>query len=73
MEHQIAVTLSYRPPSIVGVALNRATRDFGPRDRAVLNLVRTQLVGLYQAVQNAKDTAELLAAADHALDDLHRG
>ena len=73
VEHQIAVTLSYRPPSIVGVALNRVTREFGPRDRAVLNLVRAQLVGIYQAAQDAKEAAELLAAADQALDDLRRG
>ena len=73
VEHQIAVTLSYRPPSIVGVALNRVARDFGPRDRAVLNLVRAQLVGFYQAAQDAKEAAELLAAADQALDDLRRG
>jgi DNA-binding CsgD family transcriptional regulator len=73
VEHQIALTLAYAPSVIVGVALNRSTRDFTPRDRAVLNLVRTQLVVSYQAAQHARDTAELVAAMDAALDDQHRG
>jgi DNA-binding CsgD family transcriptional regulator len=73
VEHQIAVTLSYAPSVIVGVALNRSTRDFKARDRAVLDLARVQLVAGYQDAQVAKDTAELLAAMDEALDDQRRG
>src|SRR5262249_24358383 len=73
VEHQIAVTLSYAPSVIVGVALNRLTRDFQARDRAVLDLARVQLVASYHDAQIAKDTAELLAAMDEALDDQRRG
>lgn len=73
VEYQIAVTLACAPSVIVGVALNRSNRDFKARDRVVLNLARTQLAASYHAAQTAKDTANLLAALDEALDDQRRG
>jgi DNA-binding CsgD family transcriptional regulator len=72
-EYQIAITLSYAPGYIVGIALNRTAHDFTNRDRAVLNLARTQLVACAQAVATAEQTAALLGAMDRALDDQHRG
>jgi len=72
-EYQIAITLSHAPGYIVGIALNRTARDFTNRDRAVLNLARSQLVAGAQAVAAAEETTALLGAMDRALDHQHRG
>ena len=73
VEYQIAITLSYAPGYIVGIALNRSVSDFTERDRAVLNLARVQLVASARVVAAAQQTKTLLGAMDQALEDQCRG
>jgi DNA-binding CsgD family transcriptional regulator len=73
VEHQLAITISYAPSTIVGVALNRSSRDFSSRDRTVLNVARQQLMAGYQAASRAQEAAHMLAALDEALADQRRG
>jgi DNA-binding CsgD family transcriptional regulator len=73
VERQIAITLSYGDTQIVGIALNRAARDYTQRDREVLNLARDQLVEGYEAARAAEARGILVAAMDRALDDHRRG
>jgi len=46
VEFQMAVTLPSAPGTVVGVALNRDRRDFGERDRRLLELLRPHLAQL---------------------------
>lgn len=51
VEHQIAVTLPSQPTVVIGLALSRdGRRDFGERDRTVLDLARPALVQAYRNV-----------------------
>ncbi len=46
VEYQMAVTLPAPPGAVVGIALNRERRDFGERDRQMLDLLRPHLARL---------------------------
>lgn len=51
VEHQIAFSLPSQPTLVIGIALSRTgRRDFGERDRTVLNLARPALVQAYRNV-----------------------
>lgn len=52
VEFQMAVTLPSAPGTVVGIALNRDRRDFGERDRRVLELLRPHLA------QQRRDAAD---------------
>jgi DNA-binding CsgD family transcriptional regulator len=56
VEFQMAVTLPSAPGTVVGIALNRDRRDFGERDRKVLQLLRPHLA------QQRRDAADREAA-----------
>jgi hypothetical protein len=56
VEYQMSVGLPAPRPVVIGIALNRADRDFSERDRAVMNVLRPHLV---QAWFNAKDQSRL--------------
>lgn len=73
VEHQIAITLSYGPSFLVGVALNRAAHDFTEEERDRLNLARGQLVAGYRAARAAQEHSIVLEAMDLALEDHNRG
>jgi DNA-binding CsgD family transcriptional regulator len=66
VEYQMAFCLPSQPSITVGLALSRGARDFGERDRRVLNLVRPYLVQAYRNV----DAYQRLRAR---LDALERG
>ena len=59
--YQMAVTLPAAPGTVVGIALNRDRRDFGERDRALLELLRPHLAQLRRDAA-IRDAARLLAA-----------
>ena len=52
VEFQMAVTLPSAPGTVVGIALNRDRRDFGERDRRVLQLLQPHLA------QQRRDAAD---------------
>jgi DNA-binding CsgD family transcriptional regulator len=67
VKYQMAVTIPSSNSVVIGIALNRTTRDFSERDRAVLDVIRPHLV---QAYRNAIDRTALqqrTEAAERAL------
>ncbi|MCU1422876.1 MAG: hypothetical protein JWN36_2527 [Microbacteriaceae bacterium] len=73
VEFQMSIALAAPRPTVVAFAMNRGTRDFDERDRAVLNLVRPHLA---QGWRNARERARLtalLAASAKALDSAGSG
>jgi DNA-binding CsgD family transcriptional regulator len=56
VEFQMAMTLPSDPGTVVGIALNRDRRDFGERDRRVLQLLQPHLA------QQRRDAADREAA-----------
>ena len=60
VEHQLAFVLPAPPPLVVGIALNRGRRDFGERDRTILNLLRPHLVQAYGNAEAATKIAREL-------------
>ena len=58
VEFQMSIALTAPRPTVVAFAMNRGTRDFDERDRAVLNLVRPHLA---QGWRNARERARLTA------------
>jgi DNA-binding CsgD family transcriptional regulator len=51
VEHQLAVVLPAPAPLLVGVAFDRSRRDFGERERTLLNLARPALSQAYRQAQ----------------------
>lgn len=65
--YQMAVTLPAAPGTVVGIALNRDRRDFGERDRAMLELLRPHLAQMRRDAA-IRDAARLLESiVDRAL------
>ncbi len=56
IEHLISIMIPAQPSVLIGIPLNRARRDFGERDRLLLNLVRPHLI---QAYRNAEAVTEI--------------
>ena len=66
MEHQIAFLLAPPTPTVIGVALSRARRDFSERDRSALEALRPLAVQAYNEVVQRAITDSLLATLDGA-------
>lgn len=71
LEHQVAMALTQEPGGpLIGLALNRAGRDFSQHERQVLEALRTPLaIALQQAVLRARldrDRTAALAALEAA-------
>lgn len=66
VEFQMAFCLPAPAELVIGLALNRGTRDFGERDRRLLNLIRAPMIQAYRMV-------ERYAAAVSRLEALERG
>ena len=73
-EDQLSCTLPLEAPLLVGIALNRTSRDFSARDREVLNLIRPHVLAAYRNAQvytRLRSTiANLALAADGLVDGL---
>lgn len=63
IEHQMAFTLPYRPPRVLGVALSRGGRDFSDAERDLIGLARPYLI---QGYRNAIDYTAACRAAEAA-------
>jgi len=74
VEHQIAFTLPSQPTVVIGVALSRGrSRDFGERDRTLLNLARPALVQAYRNVAAYARLQATLRALARGLGDRGEG
>jgi DNA-binding CsgD family transcriptional regulator len=62
VEHQIAFVLPSPPGEVVGIALNRACRDFTAQEAAMLDLLRTPLHACYQRLAERERLTAMLAA-----------
>jgi DNA-binding CsgD family transcriptional regulator len=68
IEYQMAFCLPTPPEVIIGIAFNRASRDFDERERRLLNLVRSPLIRAYRMVERYAMVAARLAAAERGLE-----
>src|ERR1700736_6754640 len=67
INYQMAVTIPSSNGLVIGIALNRARRDFSERDRSVLDLVRPHLVQAYRNIAERSALRERVEAAERAL------
>jgi DNA-binding CsgD family transcriptional regulator len=67
VNYQMAVTIPSANALVIGIALNRAGRDFSERDRSVLDLVRPHLVQAYRNIAERSALRERAEAAEQAL------
>lgn len=73
-EHQIAVALSSRLPSIVLVVLNRGGQtDFSERERTLLELLRPHLVQAYRNSESLTELQQKLADTSRAVEESELG
>jgi len=68
VEHQIAVVLPAPSGRVVGIALNRARRDFSERDRTVLEAVRPFVAHAYEQLAARALAQATVAALGDAVD-----
>jgi DNA-binding CsgD family transcriptional regulator len=73
VEHQIAKGLPGRPGVVTGLALFRRGRDFGERERTVLNLVGPHLNGAYRNARLMTEMREELNLLRRGVDEMDRG
>jgi DNA-binding CsgD family transcriptional regulator len=67
VKYQMAVTIPSSDALVIGIALNRARRDFSERDRSVLDLVRPHLVQAYRNIAERSALRARTEAAERAL------
>jgi DNA-binding NarL/FixJ family response regulator len=67
VEYQMAFCLPAPPELVIGLALNRERRDFGERDREVLNLIRAPMIAAYATVERYATVVDRLAAVERGL------
>ena len=66
INYQMAVTIPSSNGLVIGIALNRARRDFSERDRSVHDLVRPHLVQAYRNIAERGALRERAEAAEQA-------
>jgi DNA-binding CsgD family transcriptional regulator len=67
VNYQMAVTIPSSNSVVIGIALNRTTRDFSERDRAVLDVIRPHLAQSYRNAIERTALRERTEAAERAL------
>jgi DNA-binding CsgD family transcriptional regulator len=67
VDYQLAICLLLEPGLIVGIAFNRARRDFDQRDRELIDLARPLVAASYRTAQLDLYQREVIAAYDAAL------
>ncbi|MBI4445592.1 MAG: helix-turn-helix transcriptional regulator [Acidobacteria bacterium] len=73
VEHQIAFILPAPPPLVIGIAVNRAHRDFSECDRLFLNLLSPHLIQAYRNAEAVTQMQGQLALVQHTLEKLDQG
>jgi DNA-binding CsgD family transcriptional regulator len=69
----MAVILPAPAPLVIGIALNRSSRDFSERGRLLLNLLRPHLIQAYRNAESATRLRRELALMARALEESDRG
>jgi DNA-binding CsgD family transcriptional regulator len=67
INYQMAVTIPSANGLVIGIALNRARRDFSERDRSVLDMIRPHLVQAYRNIAEREALRERAETAERAL------
>jgi DNA-binding CsgD family transcriptional regulator len=67
VNYQLAVTIPSSNSVVIGIALNRTTRDFSERDRAVLDVIRPHLAQSYRNAIERAALRERMEAAERAV------
>lgn len=70
---QMVLPMPATQPVIVGLALNRESRDFTERDRAILDLVRPHLAQAYRNIVQRDSLSEQVAQRDQVLESRNIG
>lgn len=70
---QMVLPMPATRPVIVGLALNRESRDFSERDRAILDLIRPHLAQAYKNIVQRESLSEQVAQRDHILESRNIG
>ena len=73
VEHQIAFCLPAPPDMTIGIALNRALRDFSDRERLCLNMLRPHLAQAYRNAEAVTQMQAQLVLVQHTLEKLDQG
>ena len=69
----MAIILPAPEPLVIGIAVNRSSRDFSERDRLLFNLLRSHLIQAYQNAESATRSRRDLALLSRALEEPDRG
>lgn len=72
-DHQIALAIPSSATKLIGIALNRAGRDFSERDRILLNLLRPHLEQAYRNAQAVTRSRREFASLTQAIEASDRG
>ena len=67
VNYQMAVTIPSSHSVVIGIALNRTSRDFSERDRAVLDVIRPHLAQSYRNAIERTALRERTEAAERAI------
>ena len=73
VEHQIAFCLPAPLDMDIGIALNRALRDFSDRERLCLNMLRPHLAQAYRNAEAVTQMQAQLVLVQHTLEKLDQG
>ncbi|MBP2414514.1 DNA-binding CsgD family transcriptional regulator [Arthrobacter stackebrandtii] len=71
VEHQIAITVTARGPTVIGIALNRTRHDFSESDRDLLSVLRRPLADTYSGLLRISELrAQFMAAPGRSMKQL---
>ncbi|MBI4607862.1 MAG: hypothetical protein HY726_02495 [Candidatus Rokubacteria bacterium] len=73
IEHQMAAIYPLRPGILIGLALNRHTRDYSDRERLLLDVLRPHLAQMERLAERMGALTEALAHAGEALEAISEG
>jgi DNA-binding CsgD family transcriptional regulator len=73
LEHQMSIKLPAAPRLLVVVNVNRSRRDFSPRERTTMELLRPHLIQAYRTAEAMTELRQGLGLLDHGVDGLGRG
>jgi DNA-binding CsgD family transcriptional regulator len=73
LEHQMSIRLPASSDLLVVVNVNRNRRDFAPRERLLMELLRPHLIQAYRTAEAMTELRRGLALLDHGVDGLGRG
>jgi DNA-binding CsgD family transcriptional regulator len=73
LEHQVAFLLDTVKPLLVGMTLNRSSKDFTEEDRDTLDLLRPHLIQAYRNADRMTRSQREIALMTRGIEDMARG